>query len=1356
MSGPATSQNREGLRPLTSLQKSMVLASLRAPRSGSYVLQEVCQVAGELDLALLKRAWCLVARRHPALCTSIVAGPGDQLWQQVNEKLEIPWQELDWTGLAPDITEEKLAVFLREDWERGFNFDHGIPARFTLLRNSVRSSNLIWTVHHALLDGRSCLIVWQELFAFYDGFLHGTEVRLAAPTTFPQYLDWLQRQDFSRAERYWRQYFAGLSETTDYVVDRIHPAALQSAAFDAEGFAKEGVRLSEKLTEELWNFARCHEISVNTLVQGAWALLLSRYSGRADVVFGVTRAGRSSMPDAEAVVGVLINTLPFRITVLPDTPLLAWLKQIRQQWLDMRQYEHTPLERVWEWSGLPPGMPPFDSLLVYDHEPPEQTLQKLGGDWRWRTLRRVQRTDSPLTLAAYGKPVLSLEIVYDMRLFRSATVTAMAGHLRTLLQSFITQPDCPLATLKMLAGREEKCLVQEWNQTEVAFPRNLCAHQLFEQQARRTPEKTALDSPQGPIRYHELNQRANQLARSLRDRNAGPEDLIAICLDRSPEAVIAVLAVLKAGAAFLPLDPGLPSARLASMLKDARPKVVLARELDFEKLKSSGCEVVSLDRLQGEIANQPSEDFSGIATPENASYAIYTSGSTGLPKAVVVTHRSLVNHTLAASRVYGISDADRRLQFASLGTDVFIAEVFNYLCCGATLVFGLNRNENSVREFLRFLDEQRITITGIPSTWWNEWVTAMSDDRLALPSSLRAAIIGMERVNPAAFLDWKRVVGNRIRWFNAYGPTETTPTAAIYEAGSSEWERGSFVPIGRPIANTTAYVLDSAGNPAPVGVPGELYIGGDGVARGYLNSPDLTSERFLPDTFSASPGGRLFRTGDLVFYLPDGNLVFLGRADRQVKIRGFRVELEEIEAVLAQHPAVSQCVVVVDPRQGQDSLVAYLTPANRPAPAPDELRRHLSRFLPDHMLPAAFVNLPEMPLTSSGKIDRLSLPRSEQQRLSPKRAFREPSTQTEKRLAALWREVLDIAPVGATDNFFELGGDSLRATRLITLIYREFGRELPLAAVLRSPTIARLASALELDGCAASLQDRNSRAPCHGIAAIQPSGSSPVFYCVHGFAVFRHLARRLDRDQPILGIAPVDPFELPVPYHLDDFTSRYLATLRAAQPRGPYVLGGWCNAGVIAYEMAQQLWAQGECVPLLVLFDAVNPAAAPGYMEWRSLSGRLRFQLDRLRTLKAGDYGTYAEERIRTIINGIWERTWRTRYRLHRVMERPLPSRLVDLAQIEILILRNYHPRPYPGRVLLFRCEQRSAMRYMDSTYGWGELVKGGLEIIDLPGSHTDMFDEPVVSSVAQELEARLRSALAAPPDESVGAATSP
>jgi aspartate racemase len=589
------------------------------------------------------------------------------------------------------------------------------------------------------------------------------------------------------------------------------------------------------------------------------------------------------------------------------------------------------------------------------------------------------------------------------------------------------------------------------------------------------------------------------------------------------------------------------------------------------------------------------DDLPPLASPDNAAYAIYTSGSTGTPKAVVVTHRSLVNHTLAMSRVQGISERDRRLQFVPVGSDVFVAEIFNYLATGATLVFGRERAAGSTPEFLRFLEERRITVTGIPGTWWQEWVASMAAGGEPLPRYLRLVTSGMERVDAAAYRTWKRLVGSRVRWFNAYGPTETTITALCYESGSSAWEGGSFVPIGRPIANLRAYALDGQGRPVPVGIPGELYIGGAGVARGYLGDEDLTAQKFLPDPFSADPTARLYRTGDLVFTLPDGNFVFLGRVDRQVKIRGFRVDLEEVEAVLGEHPAVRHCAAIADDAQG---LAAYLAfKRDGPVPTLDEIRRHMSRRLPAPMVPRQYFVLAEMPLTPNGKIDRRALPR-EAERLQPAGTQQAPASETEKRLAPLWQTVLGVSRVSVTDNFFELGGDSLHATALIAALTREFGKELSLSGLLQAPTIAQLAARLESDATS--------------LAVYHPQGRQTPFFAVSSAPddalAFQYLARQLGDDWPFVALkSPVEERLLP----MEELAARVCRTIRTVRPQGPYVLGGYCFGGLVAFEAARQLRGAGQEVRLVVLFDAARPGY-PRFLGASSSAWRRRLVRTRL------------------------------------------------------------------------------------------------------------------------------------------------
>jgi amino acid adenylation domain-containing protein len=1076
------------------------------------------------------------------------------------------------------------------------------------------------------------------------------------------------------------------------MVDRLRP----TGGRQAEGFAREGVRLSEDLTEDLWSFARSHDITVNTLVQGAWALLLSRYSGRPDVVFGVTRSGRHTSPAGTTeTVGMLVNSLPFRIQVPPNETPVAWLQEIRRQAIAMRDYEHTPLERVREWSGLPPGMAPFDSLLAYDHEPPDATLRRLGGNWESRKIRRIQRTDVPLTLVAYGRPVLSLEVVFDTRQYSREMAAGMVGHLETLLRSFLEQPDGRLSALNMLTEGERKEFFHVRRRSFAGS--DWCAHQLVEDQARRTATKTALEYSGGSISYEQMNQRANQLAWFLREAGAGPEDVIGVCLDRSPEAYIAVLAVLKAGAAFLPMDTGFPPVRLAAILEHTQAKVVLTGDAQLDLLGGCACEVINLDRMRDAVARQPAENLPALATPDNAAYAIHTSGSTGTPKALVITHRSLVNHTLAASEWFEISEADRRLQFASMGTDMFIAEMFNNLACGATVVFGWNRATGSVREFLRMLEQQRISITGMPAAWFSEWVAALPLDGFAPPRSLRAVVVGMERVNPAAFLAWKKAVGGRIRWFNAYGPAEATATSTIYEAGSSAWEGTTSVPIGKPLVNTSVYVLDPDRNPLPAGVPGELYIGGAGVGRGYLNSPELTARSFLPDFLSREPGGRLYRTGDLGFSLPDSNLVFLGRIDRQVKVRGFRVELEEIEAVLAGHAGVRQCAVVQQGGEANRRLVAYFTPSAGRAPSPGELRLHLSRHVPDYMLPAAFVALPEMPLTAGGKIDRQSLPECTAGDFLLERGHEEPSTETEKRLAAIWKEVLCVSRVGETDDFFELGGDSLRCARLITLIQKEFGKELPLTALVQAPTVARMALVLEEDGGVTT-----AAASCETVIPLQPHGSLLPLFCISSDAddplCFRPLAKFLGDDRPVLAIAnPIEDCERE--QSVEELAARVCRSIRGSRPKGPYVLGGYCLGGIVAFEAARQLISAGEEVRLVVLFDTPTPAYP--------------------RFLRGGAH--------------YW-RQWRARFLATRSGFGRWGGNVPD----------SYNPEPLAVSVAHFVAQEealgtRILRKMVDSRLGWRELCQGEFWLHRVRGSHSTLFLETHAMDLAAELSEILR-----------------
>jgi amino acid adenylation domain-containing protein len=1344
--------------PLTSLQRAMLLASLRAPGRGAYIVQDVCRISEELDAAALKLAWNRLVSRHAALRTVFSFDADGRPWQRVLEAAEPEWAEKHWpqpgqsdrsadqsAGLATDLAAglaTDLAAFLDADRKHGFDFSAGPPCRITLAR--VPSGHiLIWSCHHVLLDGRSFTLLWEEWFRTYHALLRNQAPALPAAPDFRDHLRWLAKQDWNEARRYWREYLAGVEPGCGSVVDRLQPASRASShstpgAAASSDAARETFALSAELSAEVHAFAERHRLTINTLLQGAWALLLSRHLGRDAVVFGVVRACRhSSVPDAAGMAGVLINTLPVRIDACPEAEVLPWLKQIRENWVGQRPWEHTPIELVQEASGLVQGEPLFETVLSYDHEPAANRYTRMDG-WRNRKMTRLRQTDTPLTLAAHGTPVVHLDLIYDAARFSGIAVRSMAGHVAALIEAFIRHPERQLGALNMLAAGEEAWLIEASQGPQIEYPRGVCAHRLFEEQVRRTPHQIALEnegesvSCGEAVSYAELNRRSNQLAHFLRAKSIGPEDVVAVALERGPSAIVAFLGILKAGAVFLALSPELPEGRQAAILEDARPALVLAEE------------------TLAHAAGMPEENLPNTADPSNSAnssngaYAVYTSGSTGTPKGILVTHRSLVNHTLSAIRTFGLSNADRRFQFAPLGSDVFIAEVLNYMCCGATLVFAPGRH--SIHEYSRLLERHRITIAAFTGSWWTEWVAALAAHTLTIPPSLRAVVAGMEQVNPAAFEAWKTISGGRIRWFNAYGPAEATLTSTVYEQGASDWECDAYVPIGTPNANTQVHVLDAQRRRLPAGMAGELYIGGDGVSRGYLNAPGLTSEKFVPDPFGGA--GCLYRTGDMGFRLPDGNLVLLGRADRQVKIRGFRVELDEIEAVLARHHGIRQCAVV---SPSANSLVAYyvaegaghLVPGNE-LPAhklagnelpPGELRRYLSGHLPPYMLPHGFVRLEEMPLTG-GKIDRCGLPPWTP--VQDREDFMPPATGTEVRLAALWREALGVRLSDANANFFELGGDSLRATRLITLIQREFGKEVALATLFHRPTIAGLAAFLDGDS-----PHHNDSLPVREDAiAFQSNGSRSPLFCVSAAATdpyrFRNLSEQLGADQPFYAI-PL-PVQADENVTVEELAKRVCQAVTRARPEGPWVLGGYCFGGAVAFEAARQLISGGGEVRLVALFDSKTP----GYPKLRPAKGKYWRQLTE-RKVRVQELLAHAGA-LRALL------TRKVEGRLLRAGITNLP-----IAQDNVVrAARLYVPRPLAVRVVQFLAasDHVSAQVLDDPRLGWRDVAQHGFEVHRVSAQHADLLASQA-AELAALLERILKPSMPDPPAAECAAAAS-
>jgi amino acid adenylation domain-containing protein/FkbM family methyltransferase len=915
--------------PLSPMQQGMLFHSLYAPQTGVYSQQSICSLREDLNVPAFKKAWQQVVDRHAALRTAFRWEGLDASLQEVHRRVVFPWREEDWRDAPASEQVERLETYAEADRRRGFQLDQAPLMRLALFRVGDADYRFVWTYHHTLLDGRSRSIVLGEFFLLYDGFRRNHDPVLPPPQRFREHIDWLGKQDFGAAENFWRSMLKGFAAPTVLAVERVRPAPSRERGNNG----KQEARLSATLTEALQSVARRHDLTLNTLVQGAWALLLSRYSGESDVVFGATRANRySALAGAESMVGLFMNTLPVRIRLPAEMPLLAWLKEIRAQWIATRPYEHTPLVKVREWSDVPAGRPLFETLLVFENNPHDFILRGHGGAEE-RHFQFLGTTNYPIALAAYLEAELLLIIGYDRDRFDDATMARILGHLANLLAGMAANPARRLAELSMLSEKERRQLLVEWNDTGEDYPADRRVHELFEAQAQRTPDAVAVVLEEQRVTYRELNARANRLAHHLiKNYGVGPEVLVGLCVERSPEMVIGMLAILKAGGAYVPLDPSYPADRLRFMLHDTRAALVLTQERLAESVARLGVATLCLDRDSKAFARE-SESNPEVhsASASNLAYVIYTSGSTGEPKGVLIEHRSVVNLIASFLRAYGPKESDRTIQLASTSFDVSVGEIFPMLAAGGAVVLYSDVDPLDPDRLVTAIARHRVTIVGAAPS-----LLGLLNARSGVLGNVRLILSGGEALTWASVDQWIETAAV----VNGYGPTEATVCASAHALDRQSPDRGATIPIGRPLMNCRIYLLDANGEPVPIGCPGELYIGGAGVARGYLHQPAFTAERFVSDPFGAAPGARLYRTGDLARYLADGNIEFLGRIDDQVKIRGFRIEPGEIEAALQRHPAVDEAAVVArEVQPGERRLIAYVAPhAERAAPLRRVLR----------------------------------------------------------------------------------------------------------------------------------------------------------------------------------------------------------------------------------------------------------------------------------------------------------------------------------------------------------------------------------------------------------------------------------
>jgi amino acid adenylation domain-containing protein len=1304
---------------LSAGQSRLWFADRLAPDSALYTIGGHFRLEGSLSIAALEKSLGEIVLRHEALRTNIEARDGEPAlvvaptWSSAMVIVDI-------ASLAPRRREAEAARLAAEEAHRAFDLGRDSLLRATLIRLAETSHVLLITVHHIASDGWSMGLLYRELSGLYRGFVHERPPALPElPIQYADFAAWQRARlanDVLGAElAYWRERLAGATPVLDLPMDRPRPAIASRRA------GHEPFELSGPLRAAVVALARAEGATVFMTLLAAFLVLLQRYSGEDDLVVGTPVAGRNRT-ETECLIGLFINTLVLRADLSGDPSFVEVLRRVREGVVADFAHQELPFERVIE------ELRPTRSL---SYSPLFQVMFILqNATSATIDLEGITTTSFPVDSGAIDLD-LSLVLVeaqggitgsmrYSADLFDVATIRRLIGSYRTLLEAAVIGPEQPCSRLGMLTSAEREAALYTWNRTAAAYPEDRCIDELVAAQAARTPDAIAVAFEGEEVTYAALAVRARQVALQLGALGLGRGALVAIYLERSIAMVAALLGVLEAGCAYVPLDPDLPPERVAFMLADAGVAAVITDRRLATSLPASEAVLLRMDEASTWAVEVSLAAPEGRGGPGDVAYVIYTSGSTGRPKGVAVPHRAVVNFLSSMARTPGLSASDVLVAVTTLSFDIAGLELWLPLTVGARIELA-SRGDASDGERLRaLLASSRATVMqATPATW-----------RMLVEAGFRGppgfkVLCGGEALAPelgAALAERASLV------YNLFGPTETTIWSTLHRVV------GSDVAVGHPIANTEIYVLDRNLSPVPVGVAGEVYIGGLGVAVGYWHRPELTSARFVGDPFGARPGGRLYRTGDRGRFRADGALEHLGRFDGQIKLRGYRIEPGEVEAVLGRQPGVRQAVVILrEDIPGDARLVAYLVTEGE-APAVIALKQALAAELPSYMVPSSFVVLDALPRTPNGKLDRRALPAPGGARDDAPARFTAPGDRLEAQLVRLWEEILAVHPVSTQDDFFALGGHSLLAARLFDRIEQQLGRRLPIALLFQAPTIERLADLLRRGGWSPSWSS---------LVAIQTGGSLPALFCVHAIGAnvlnYRLLSAYLGAEQPFYGLQAQGLDGAHPPHDtVEEMAAHYIQEIRAVQPKGPYRLGGASSGGVVAFEMAQQLRAQGDEVSRLVLLDTFLPRRVRELTAEPSRSGPLYLadvHLGQLLLRPARAWPEYALSRIRERLDST----------LSLVAGRlGLTRSSTPLTMLEQVVERNkqamarYVPRRYPGRVTMFLYRDEPFRVHYDPRVAWADFATEGLEVRLIRGNHERMLDDPYVADMAAELGAFL------------------
>lgn len=1293
--------------PLSLGQERLWFINNLHPNTSDYNIGFACLINGDLDQNTLFDACREITYRHDSL-RMVFPQHNGQPYIKMLSNPDINPVVIDCQMFVEGNVKQEIEKVFREQIRQPFNIEQGPLVRYVLVRFSPQQSAFIFIIHHIISDGWSIGIFIKELADFYNSLIHHRLLALPPPLTY-QYHDFIAWQQKTLENKlpaimgYWKNKLADLpilNLPTD------HPRGADMPMMETYE-----LKFPKGISQQLRDLTAAQKTTIFNLLFAAYCSLLYRYSGQEDFTVGIPFHGRDKNKSSN-IIGFFINMLPIRVNVTGDMIFSTLIKQIMQSTIEAVNHQEIPLAKLVSELKLPRFANReslFSVTFVLEQFPllasefENMQLSPIAVD--------VGRPPYDMTFAVHTyEEEFFVEVAYDANIFKRNTIERLAKQWLQILQSVTQEFNQPIKALSLLTPEEQKKMVFDWNQTAVDYSRDKTIHQLFEEQVEKTPDHIAVVYANEKITYQELNKRANQLAHYLKHLGLGPDKLAAICIGRSIEFMVGMLGILKAGAAYVPLDPNYPPERLEYMLQDSQATILLTQTAFSSLFANSHTNIVDVDKL--DLAGQPQTNIpSGNAN--QLAYIIYTSGSTGKPKGVAIEHASLVNYTKWYHDSFKINENDRSSQYAGISFDASVLEIFPAITSGAALHIIEDACKLEITKLCEYFNEQQISIAFLPTPILEPFTKIKNH-------YLRTMTVGGDRL-----VHYTKQTYNT---YNLYGPTENTICASVFTLDQSY----DSPPIGKPISNVKLYILDTNLNPVPVGVPGELYIGGKQLARGYLNRPELTAEKFIPNPFS--PGERMYKTGDLCKWLEDGNIEFIGRVDFQVKIRGFRIEVGEIESVLTEHPAVKKAAVI--PRQeqsGETRLVAYWIPndANTP-PSSNELVEFLKRRLPDYMVPSAFVMMEAFPISHNGKLDRKALPAPEYVTTTH---YKAPRDEVETTLTKIWSKLLGIKQVGIQDNFFDLGGHSLLAVQLAHEIQQVLGLSLPVASIFSLPTIEEIAELFK------NKVPQTQQSP---LVPIQTKGSLPALFAIHALGgnvlCYFELSRQLGDNQPFYGLQQINSNE--TDQTLVMMASKYIEEIRKIQPQGPYHLVGWSFGGILAHEIAHQLEQQGEQIAFLGLIDSALPKDIPAMEDLdeidalmyfaHDIAGRSSIQLD----LHREELSVIASEK-------------RFEYLFEKIKQAGLLPDAVSVDAFKQLFVKcmqmiakgkQHHPHPIKISIIYFNASSKE-FEYTKNSQDWAAYTKGEFEVYELEGNHYSILSSPkLAEQIAKAMVSRRNS----------------